>query len=313
MGFRFRKSFGKGPFRMTISKSGIGYSVGGKGVRFTKKAGGGTRTTLSVPGTGLSYVKDSSKNKRKGTSNNMTHNTTTTSYTTQQNSPQFKYITDPNIEGAPHKMGFLRGLKYFIFGILSIFISFFVGMIVLCLESEIISDATFAWFFMGSLLTTIIILYTKTSKWRKNYMPLKQPISFEVWSDSQIGEDAFANITNGLSATQKTVYATILSYCDYGETDKVFTIPELNISLNTTINSSAVSKLYEFGFLVKPSRGHYALNMNKIEMLNAEYARIEAEKENRYKEFVKNCEIYNEKARAYNSDLMLKRMNIKTK
>lgn len=65
MGFRFRKSFGKGPFRMTISKSGVGYSIGGKGARFTKKAGGGTRSTLSIPGTGISYVKDSKKRTSK--------------------------------------------------------------------------------------------------------------------------------------------------------------------------------------------------------------------------------------------------------
>ena len=65
MGFRFRKSFSAGPFRVNLSKSGIGYSVGGKGFRFTKKAGGGTRTTASIPGTGISYVKDS---KRKSTS-----------------------------------------------------------------------------------------------------------------------------------------------------------------------------------------------------------------------------------------------------
>ena len=61
MGFRFRKSFGAGPFRVNLSKSGIGYSVGGKGFRYTKKAGGGTRTTVSIPGTGISYVQDSKK------------------------------------------------------------------------------------------------------------------------------------------------------------------------------------------------------------------------------------------------------------
>lgn len=63
MGMRFRKSFGKGPFRMTVSKSGIGASVGAKGARITKKAGSGTRSSVSVPGTGISYVKDSSKKK----------------------------------------------------------------------------------------------------------------------------------------------------------------------------------------------------------------------------------------------------------
>lgn len=33
MGLYFRKSFGKGPFRTTISKSGVSVSVGGKGIR----------------------------------------------------------------------------------------------------------------------------------------------------------------------------------------------------------------------------------------------------------------------------------------
>ena len=63
MGFRFRKSFGKGPFRVTVSKSGVGYSVGTKGFRYTKKAGGGTRTTASIPGTGISYVTETSAKK----------------------------------------------------------------------------------------------------------------------------------------------------------------------------------------------------------------------------------------------------------
>ena len=58
MGFRLRKSFGGKAFRVNISKSGIGYSTGVKGFRVTKKAGGGTRTTSSIPGTGISFVND---------------------------------------------------------------------------------------------------------------------------------------------------------------------------------------------------------------------------------------------------------------
>ena len=58
MGVRFRKSVKAGPVRVTFSKSGVGYSVGGKGFRVTKKAKGGVRTTASIPGTGVSYVKD---------------------------------------------------------------------------------------------------------------------------------------------------------------------------------------------------------------------------------------------------------------
>lgn len=64
MGFRFRKSVKAGPVRFNFSKSGVGCSVGTKGFRFTKKAGGGTRTTTSLPGTGISFVKDSKKEKR---------------------------------------------------------------------------------------------------------------------------------------------------------------------------------------------------------------------------------------------------------
>ena len=60
MGIRFRKSKNIGPFRVTLSKSGISTSVGVKGFRVTKTANGRIRTTASIPGTGISYVKDTS-------------------------------------------------------------------------------------------------------------------------------------------------------------------------------------------------------------------------------------------------------------
>lgn len=63
MGLRFRKSFSAGPFRINLSKSGVGYSVGTKGFRVTKKANGGIRTTASIPGTGISYVNETSGKK----------------------------------------------------------------------------------------------------------------------------------------------------------------------------------------------------------------------------------------------------------
>ena len=65
MGFRFRKSKKVGPFRINMSQKGIGWSVGVKGLRYTKKAGGGSRVTASIPGTGISYVTDSKKPRRK--------------------------------------------------------------------------------------------------------------------------------------------------------------------------------------------------------------------------------------------------------
>lgn len=65
MGLRYRKSINLGGgARINISKSGIGYSWGGKGFRFTKTANGRNRATVRLPGTGLFYVTESSGKKK---------------------------------------------------------------------------------------------------------------------------------------------------------------------------------------------------------------------------------------------------------
>ena len=61
MGLRFRKSFTFGPLRINLSKSGIGISLGVKGFRISRSAKGKMTATASLPGTGLSYVQDLSK------------------------------------------------------------------------------------------------------------------------------------------------------------------------------------------------------------------------------------------------------------
>jgi hypothetical protein len=55
MGWRFRRSKSLGPLRVTVSKSGVGVSLGVKGARVGIGADGRERATLSVPGTGISY------------------------------------------------------------------------------------------------------------------------------------------------------------------------------------------------------------------------------------------------------------------
>ncbi len=66
VGLRFRKSIRLGKHaRINLSKSGVGYSYGTKGLRWTKKSTGGTRTTASIPGTGISHVSESPKKKPK--------------------------------------------------------------------------------------------------------------------------------------------------------------------------------------------------------------------------------------------------------
>jgi len=57
MGFYYRKSVNLGPFRVNLSKSGVGYSVGGRGFRVGTTARGNKYTSFSIPGTGVGYRK----------------------------------------------------------------------------------------------------------------------------------------------------------------------------------------------------------------------------------------------------------------
>lgn len=70
MGMKFRKSKSSGPFRVTVSKSGLHTSVGGKGFRVGVGTNGKVRTTVSIPGTGISYTstKGGSKSRSSSTS-----------------------------------------------------------------------------------------------------------------------------------------------------------------------------------------------------------------------------------------------------
>ena len=65
MGLRFRQSISTGPFRINLSKSGVGWSVGGKGVRYGRSASGRSYTTFGLPGTGISYTTGSSRSRGK--------------------------------------------------------------------------------------------------------------------------------------------------------------------------------------------------------------------------------------------------------
>lgn len=56
MGLRVRKSINIGPLRINFSKSGVGFSLGVKGFRVSRSAKGKKQATVSIPGTGISYV-----------------------------------------------------------------------------------------------------------------------------------------------------------------------------------------------------------------------------------------------------------------
>ena len=63
MGFNFRKSINLGGgLKLNLGKKSVGISAGVKGARVNSK--GRKSATLSIPGTGISYTKTSTK-KRK--------------------------------------------------------------------------------------------------------------------------------------------------------------------------------------------------------------------------------------------------------
>jgi hypothetical protein len=64
MGLRFRKSVKlPGGFRVNLGSHGLGWSWGVPGYRVSHSATKRTRTTSSIPGTGISYVSESSAKK----------------------------------------------------------------------------------------------------------------------------------------------------------------------------------------------------------------------------------------------------------
>jgi hypothetical protein len=62
----YRKSISAGPFRINLSRSGIGYSVGGKGFRVGTDSRGRRYTSTSIPGTGLRNVSYQGKSSGAG-------------------------------------------------------------------------------------------------------------------------------------------------------------------------------------------------------------------------------------------------------
>ncbi len=64
MGLRFHKTIKLGPININLSKSGVGFSVGTKGARVGRTAKGNIRTSVGIPGTGISYVKETSGKKK---------------------------------------------------------------------------------------------------------------------------------------------------------------------------------------------------------------------------------------------------------
>jgi hypothetical protein len=57
MGWRWHKSFGRGPLRLNLSQRGVGWSFGIPGLRYGRSPSGQPFVSLGIPGTGLYWIK----------------------------------------------------------------------------------------------------------------------------------------------------------------------------------------------------------------------------------------------------------------
>jgi len=55
--FRFRKMFGRGPLRFTLTKRGLGWRLGNRFVRYGVSPDGRRYISFGIPGTGLYWIK----------------------------------------------------------------------------------------------------------------------------------------------------------------------------------------------------------------------------------------------------------------
>jgi hypothetical protein len=66
MGWNVRKSLNLGPFRVNMSKTGLGYSIGNRFFRRGVSANGRPYSRFTIPGTGISYTSSNQNNPAGG-------------------------------------------------------------------------------------------------------------------------------------------------------------------------------------------------------------------------------------------------------
>lgn len=82
MGIRFRKTKKAGPFRFSLTKKGVGWSIGNKYIGYSHGASGRKSLRASIPGTGISYITPIGGKKRKPVARTKPHHTAGTERST---------------------------------------------------------------------------------------------------------------------------------------------------------------------------------------------------------------------------------------
>jgi len=67
MSWRFRRTFNLGPIRFTLEKTGIGISIGTRGLHIGRSPNGKLYVSAGIPGTGFYWRKDLSTAKQEST------------------------------------------------------------------------------------------------------------------------------------------------------------------------------------------------------------------------------------------------------
>ena len=297
-----RKTFKAGPFRATISKSGISCSASVKGARITKKANGNIMTTTSLPGTGISYSKEYSskkktKNTKKVTSNVKNDSKNSVGYISSTGT-DFTYIPDPDFKDVSTKIGFGRQMKI-TGGALLRFISFVIF--------GILAFNAGPWIMFFAILWALHYSIKNTNKYTRPYESFKKPVDFKDFDDGKTPKTFFGLITH-LTDEQLMAYADIIKYCD-SDFEKQFSIADLNVVRNEEqpISRYMLDKLYELGFILKPARGKYSLNVDKLEYYAQKHLDMEKENMEKYNLLVRSCEDYNKRVHERNIILAEKR------
>lgn len=277
MGFRFRKSFKAGPIRVNLSKSGIGYSIGVKGARITKMANGRTRTTASIPGTGISYVSES---KGNSSSNKSSTQTCSNIKEANQNNNFFVYVEDERAELISKRAKTTFGEKIFnIFKYLGISFAFFVSMVVIACVFPPVSPICAVLAF--SVTPFFPIFFFKRKK-KIKLMPYKKIVSFEEFVKKYQIHLVYSAFD--LTTPLKVAYKNLLLNFN----NSIFTPSEI---ANLEISYNMLTSLHAKGYVIKVGRGKYRL-------------KTEFDFEKEYNNLLEEFMEYNEYAKATNDSII---------
>lgn len=179
MGLRYRKSISLGrSFRINISKSGIGYSLGVKGYRVTKTSRGTTRRTASIPGSGISYVTE--KGKKKG-------------QTKPQTEPQVNHYDAQKIQN--ENVGDLipEGMEEILASARRV-LSVYKIALYAAIASAVIATA-YSWFWLPAVLLAAVAVYCRTAG--------RVGLDYELSGDAQPPAVASWDVLEKISKSEK--------------------------------------------------------------------------------------------------------------